>query len=200
MGSYSRLFSLMLGDISVQQKGIFDAVSMTNVIPNPDDSVCSSTLQETIVAGSRAFLKDYVKKFQAKPAGQRELSPSQKSKPGECGQGGDEDADDDTVGDNKTVSTKVDFFLFPFFISSHQFYLCAIIPSTKSRPKVAGRPKLNDGFGNEDALVDVKKAAANLATKLSEITLQLETERALRVEAEASLKLEKSNFFSSEDC
>jgi hypothetical protein len=44
------------------------------------------------------------------------------------------------------------------------------------------------------ALVDAKKAAANLATKLSEITLQLETERALRVEAEASLKLEKSKF------
>ena len=61
-------------------KGFFDAVPMTNVIPNPDDSVCSSTLKETIVAGSRAFLKDYVKKFQAKPAGQRELSPSLKDK------------------------------------------------------------------------------------------------------------------------
>jgi hypothetical protein len=176
-------------------KGFFDAVPMTNVIPNPDDSVCSSTLKETIVAGSRAFLKDYVKKFQAKPAGQRELSPSQKTKPGECGQGGDEDADDDTVGDNKTVSTKVDFFLFPC-LSAHINFICVLLFRRLCRgPKWQGDLNSTTGSGMRKHWLMQKKAAANLATKLTEITLQLEAERALRVEAVASLKLEKSKFF-----
>ena len=62
-------------------------------------------------------------------------------------------------------------------------------------PKWPGDLNSTTGSGMRMHWLMQKKAAANLATKLTEITLQLEAERALRVEAEASLKLEKSKNF-----